>query len=114
VARQLREKGERVGVVSLTLYRPFPARELVEALSGVKAVVVMDRSYSFGSPGAQLFMDVAAAFINEAERPLLINAIYGLGGRDLMPEHVREAFKLAQDVAKTGKVIEREVWLGVR
>lgn len=114
VARQLRQRGEKVGVVSLTLYRPFPANELVEALKGVKAAVVMDRSYSFGSHGAQLFMDVATAFINEGERPLFINAIYGLGGRDLMPEHVEEAFKIAQDAAKSGKVEEKEVWLGVR
>lgn len=114
VARQLRQKGEKVGVVSLTLYRPFPVKELVETLRGVKVAVVMDRSYSFGSPGAQLFMDIATAFYNESERPLLINAIYGLGGRDLMPEHVVEAFKIAQKAAQAGKVEEKEVWLGVR
>jgi pyruvate ferredoxin oxidoreductase alpha subunit len=114
VARRLRSKGEKVGVVSLTLYRPFPVSDLVAKLKGVKALVVMDRSYSFGSPGAQLFMDVAAAFANESERPLLINAIYGLGGRDLLPEHVEEAFRKAQEAARAGKVEERELWLGVR
>lgn len=114
VARRLRSRGEKVGVVSLTLYRPFPAEALREKLRGLKAVVVMDRSYSFGSPGAQLFMDVAAAFANSSERPLLINAIYGLGGRDLLPEHVEEAFRVAKEAARTGKVEEAEVWLGVR
>ncbi len=114
VARRLRVKGEKVGVLSLTLYRPFPADDLVAKLKGVKALVVMDRSYSFGSPGAQLFMDVAAALANESERPLLISAIYGLGGRDLLPEHVAEAFRRAQEAARVGKVEEREVWLGVR
>jgi len=114
VARRLRVKGEKVGVLSLTLYRPFPADDLVAKLKGVKALVVMDRSYSFGSPGAQLFMDVAAALANESERPLLISAIYGLGGRDLLPEHVAEAFRRAQEAARAGKVEEREVWLGVR
>jgi pyruvate ferredoxin oxidoreductase alpha subunit len=100
--------------VSLTLYRPFPVQELLAKLKGLKAIVAMDRSYSFGSPGAQLFMDVAAAFANESEKPLMINAIYGLGGRDLLPEHVEEAFMRAKEAAKSGKVEEREVWLGVR
>jgi len=113
-ARRLRSKGEKVGVVSLTLYRPFPVQELLAKLKGVKAIAVMDRSYSFGSPGAQLFMDVSAAFANESERPLMINAIYGLGGRDLLPEHVEEAFMRAKEAAEAGKVEEREVWLGVR
>lgn len=114
VARQLRKRGEKVGVVSLTLYRPFPTEELVELLRGLRAAVVMDRSYSFGSPGAQLYMDLATALYNESERPLLINAIYGLGGRDLLPEHVEEAFKIAFESAETGRAREREVWLGVR
>ncbi len=114
VARRMRERGEKVGVLSLTLYRPFPEKEIVERLRGVKAAIIMDRSYSFGSPGAQLFMDIAAALYNEGERPLLINAIYGLGGRDLTPDQVEAAFRAAFEAAKTGVVKERELWLGVR
>lgn len=114
VARQLRQKGEKVGIVSLTLYRPFPTEEVVRLLKGFKAVVVMDRSYSFGSPAAQLYEDIAAALYNESERPLLINAIYGLGGRDLLPAHVAEAARTAIEAARTGKIEERELWLGVR
>lgn len=114
VARQLRQRGERVGVLSLTLYRPFPTSEVAEVLKGVKAVVVMDRSYSFGSPGTQLFMDVAATLYNLRDRPLLINVVYGLGGRDLLPEHVEQAFKVGAEAARVGEVKEREVWLGVR
>lgn len=114
VARRLRAKGERVGILSLTLYRPFPREEVIAQLSNVKAAVIMDRSYSFGSPGAQLFMDVATALYQEGGGPLLINAIYGLGGRDLLPEHIEEAFKIALTAARTGKVEEKEVWLGVR
>ncbi|RLE73309.1 MAG: pyruvate ferredoxin oxidoreductase [Thermoprotei archaeon] len=114
VVRKLREKGEKAGVVSLTLYRPFPQEELVKVLKGVKAVAVMDRSYSYGSPGAQLFMDVAATLINVKDKPLLFNVIYGLGGRDLKPEHVVQVFEQAKKVAKEGEVPEKEVWIGVR
>ena len=114
VVRRMRERGEKVGVLSLTLYRPFPVREVVESLKEVGAVVVMDRSYSFGSPGAQLFMDVASALYNEKKRPLLINAIYGLGGRDLGPRDVEEALRIGLEAARTGEVKERELWVGVR
>jgi len=114
VARQLRKHGKKVGVVSLTLYRPFPAKELAKALRGVKAVAVMDRSVSFGSPGAQLFMDTAAALYGEGERPLLFNVIYGLGGRDLPPADIERVFASALEVARTGKVEERTMWVGVR
>ena len=114
VARRLRERGRKVGVLSLTLYRPFPTEEVVKALKGVKAVAVMDRSYSFGSPGAQLYMDVASALYNLRERPLLFNVIYGLGGRDLRPEHVEAVFEMAEKVAREGDVREPQVWVGVR
>ena len=74
----------------------------------------MDRSYSFGSPGAQLFMDIAATLFNEKERPSLFNIIYGLGGRDLKPEHVEYVFDKAFEVAETGETPESEIWIGVR
>lgn len=114
VAKRLREEGKKVGVVSLTLYRPFPRDELVKVLRNVKSVVVMDRSYSFGSPGAPLLMDVASALYDEKERPLLINAIYGLGGRDFTADQAETAFRIALETAGSGEVKERQIWLGVR
>ena len=74
----------------------------------------MDRSLSFGSPGAQLYMDVASALVNEREKPLLFNVIYGLGGRDLTPDQVEYVFKKAQEYAKEGEVKELKLWVGVR
>jgi len=114
VARQLRKKGEKVGVISLTLYRPFPVEELRKVTKGLKALAVMDRAISFGSPGAQLFMDVSATLINEEEKPLLFNVIYGLGGRDLTPDHVKFVFEKAKEYAKEGEVKETQFWVGVR
>jgi len=113
-ARKLRKQGKKVGVISLTLYRPFPIDELKKALKGIKVLAVMDRSYSFGSPAAQLFMDVAAALYNDKEKPLLFNVVYGLGGRDLKPEHVVYIFEKAEEVARVGEVREPQIWVGVR
>ncbi|MEM3137286.1 MAG: transketolase C-terminal domain-containing protein [Thermofilaceae archaeon] len=114
VARKLRGEGKKVGVVSLTLYRPFPRDELAKVLRNVKSVVVMDRSYSFGSPGAPLLMDVASALYDEKERPLLINAVYGLGGRDFTADQAETAFCIALETTRSGEVKERQIWLGVR
>ena len=114
VVRKMREKGEKVGTISLTLYRPFPEEELKKVLKGVKVLAVMDRSYSFGSPGAQLFMDVTATLINMKEKPLIFNVIYGLGGRDLVPNHVLSIIEKAKEYAELGEVSEKEIWIGVR
>jgi len=111
---RLREKGMKVGVVSLTLYRPFPLEDIKKVVKGLKVLAIMDRSYSFGSPGAQLYMDVSTALYNLRERPLLFNVIYGLGGRDLTPEHVELIARRAEEVAREGEVKETQIWVGVR
>jgi pyruvate ferredoxin oxidoreductase alpha subunit len=87
VIDELRADGVHVGLVSIRSFRPFPAHELRETLAGVESVVVLDRAIA---PGAAppLFSDVAAAI----QRPLS-GFVYGLGGRDLLPEHVRRAFE---------------------
>ncbi|QOJ78145.1 pyruvate ferredoxin oxidoreductase [Infirmifilum lucidum] len=114
VARKLAEKGKKIGVISLTQYRPFPAKELREAIKDASVVAVMDRSVSFGSPGAQLFMDVSATLIRSKVRPLLFNVIYGLGGRDLTPAHIEKVVDLAESVMRRGEAPEEPVWVGVR
>ncbi len=114
VVRQLREKGKKVGVISLTLYRPFPKEDIKAALKDVQVLAVMDRSISFGSPGAQLYMDVTATLYNAKSRPLMFNVIYGLGGRDLTPDQILSVVEKAEEVLKTGEVKEENVWVGVR
>jgi len=102
-----REKGRKVGVVSLTLYRPFPVEELREVLGGLKAVAVMDRSHTYGGPAAQLYTDVATTLYDLGERPRLLNVIYGLGGRDFTPADAEQAYQALMDP----KV--KEVWVGI-
>ncbi len=114
VAKKLREKGKKIGVISLTLYRPFPKEEIKQLLKDVQVLAVMDRSISFGSPGAQLYMDMAAALFNAKNRPLMFNVIYGLGGRDLTPDQIVAVIDKAEEVLRRGEVVEEEVWVGVK
>jgi len=108
VIRKWRERGRKVGLISLTLYRPFPIKEVVDAVKGLKKLVVMDRSYSFGSPYAQLSMDVASALYDLSERPEIVNVIYGLGGRDF---NVNTAEEMWEKISRPGV---KKVWVGVR
>ena len=93
-------KGEKVGVVTVHLYRPFDASALVAALpKTVKAITVLDRTKECGSEGEPLYLDVlgavdracrtgAAAF----KRPAIYAARFGLGGKEFVPGHVKAAF----------------------
>lgn len=84
-----REKGEKVGLLKIWLYRPFPYREVAVALSQVKRVAVLDRAFSFGAMGA-LYSDVAASLAHAERRPSLVNYIYGLGGRDITVDQLAQ------------------------
>jgi len=88
----LQARGERVGVAQVRLYRPFPARELVQALpTSVRSVAVLDRTKEPGSLGEPLFLDVLAALSEahaDGERELMPSVIggrYGLSSKEFTP-----------------------------
>ncbi|MEM1529293.1 MAG: transketolase C-terminal domain-containing protein, partial [Desulfurococcaceae archaeon] len=87
VVKKYREKGVKVGLLKIRSYRPFPYKDLNELLGNAKVVAVMDRGIGPGSLGA-LYLDVASALYHGNSRPLLVNYVYGLGGRDLSPSMV--------------------------
>jgi len=113
VASVMRQKGFKVGVVRLRMFRPFPFNEVRDLLKGVKAVGVMDRGLSFGSFGP-LYLEVSTALYYSKERPLLVNYVYGLGGRDLSPAMAEEVFMDLTKVAELGEVKEYLKFIGVR
>ncbi len=63
----LREKGERVGVLKLRVFRPFPAPEIARVLSHAKAVAVLDRSEGFSSIGGPVFQEIRSALYRKAD-----------------------------------------------
>jgi pyruvate ferredoxin oxidoreductase alpha subunit len=116
VVKDLRAKGVRVGLLKPRVFRPFPAAELAEALKGVKAVAVLDRSISFGAmQGAgPMFLEAGAALFAAGSQAKAVNYIYGLGGRDIFPEHIEQVIRDLQDIASTGKVKALVSYLGLR
>jgi pyruvate ferredoxin oxidoreductase alpha subunit len=114
VARGLRTKGVKVGVVKVRCFRPFPAEELAAALKGVKAVAVMDRSESFGAEGGPLFLEVRSALYDLDERVPVVDYIYGLGGSDVKTELIERVFTDLSDIASGAKAPAGLTYLGVR
>jgi len=114
VAKELRAKGKKVGLVNLWLYRPFPTKEVANVIAKSKVVVVFDRALSFGAPYGALCQDVVSTMYTSKAKPLITNVIYGLGGRDITPPEIASVYEDALTAAKTGAVRERVEFVGVR
>ena len=110
----LRERGEKVGLLKIRLYRPFPAEGIAEALEGVKAVAVMDRAEGYTNHGGPLGADVMSALYRARSNALAVNYIYGLGGRDVRVEDMEGVFAVLKQIAKDGNAGETYRYLGIR
>ncbi len=114
VIDEYRDRGIKVGLLKPRLFRPFPYEEVGNALKHLKAVCVLDRADAFGGSFGPLYLDIAATLYNFKEKPVLINRIYGLGGRDYMPEHARGVIDELIEIAKEGKLKVLKEYIGVR
>jgi len=114
--RELRAKGKKVGLIRLRWFRPFPFERLAQALGRAKAIGVIDRDYSFGSPfhSGVVANEIRAAMYNADTRPPLLSFICGLGGREVMLEDVYKAVDMCYAAATAGKSDSKTHWLGVR
>lgn len=86
-----RADGIKVGMLRIRLLRPFPIDDVREALSGIGAIGVLDRAIAFGSPSNGLLMDLATATRQMEDRPMMMDFVYGLGGRNTPKKLFREA-----------------------
>ena len=108
----LTARGEKVGVIKIRLYRPFPAEALVAALpASVKKIAVLDRTKEPGSLGEPLYLDVVCA-LNEARAaaggslPKVVGGRYGLGSKEFTPAMVKAVFdNLKDDVPRNHFVV---------
>ena len=113
-AKKARENGIKAGVVSIRVLRPFPYEALGEALKNCKAVAFLDRSLPAGAMG-MLFNEGVAALYAMANKPIVSNYIYGLGGRDLTQNHLQEIFKELDADCKAGKLTHKtQQFIGLR
>ncbi|MDK2897277.1 MAG: pyruvate ferredoxin oxidoreductase alpha subunit [Candidatus Atribacteria bacterium] len=110
----LREKGKKVGLIKIRCFRPFPKEAIVKAVSPLKGLAVLDRSATFGGFGGPVFTEVRSALYDAESRPLTLDFIYGLGGRDIFQEDIATAFSRIEEAVKTGRVEKPIDYLGLR
>ena len=110
---KMREEGRQVGLLRLRLWRPFPFKELRQAVKGVETLVVLDRAISFGGSGGPVCSEIRAALYNEVSKPKVISFIGGLGGRDITPSGFEEIINRGMEIARDG-IEEEFVLYGVR
>jgi pyruvate ferredoxin oxidoreductase alpha subunit len=113
VVDEFRDRGIKAGLLKPRLFRPFPYEEVGDALKHLKAICVMDRADSFGGYGP-LFLEVSSALYHVKKRPQMINKIYGLGGRDYLPQQAEQVLEELIEIAKTDKVRVVKEYIGVR
>ena len=104
-----REKGIKVGLVKLRLFRPFPRKRIVEVLQGKKAIAVIDRSVNFGWNCGPVYTEIRALFAETGVIPML-SYIDGLANLDIISPHIErivdETFSAAQ-----GKPYQEVTWV---
>ena len=114
VVDRLREQGVKAGLLKIRMYRPFPAEEIAEALSHLKAVAVLDKADSLNAAGGALFEDVTSAmYVNKKQVPM-VNYVYGIGGRDTTEKQLESVYTDLSKIAKTGEIGEPYRYLGLR
>ena len=110
----LRAQGKKVGVLKLRLFRPFPAKEIAEALKNCKAVAIMDRCESYNGNGAALGSEVSAALFRNKVMISAVNYIYGLAGRDFTVTDVYHIFDELEQAELNGTEVEQYQYVGLR
>lgn len=112
---ELQARGERVGLCKMRLFRPFPAgplREAIGALSSkgrLRKIAVLDRNISHGAGGIWA-QEIRAALSGLAGAPAIFPFIVGLGGRDITPETIAEAYVYTKEHEQA----EQPIWIGLK
>ncbi|MGB9823594.1 MAG: pyruvate ferredoxin oxidoreductase [Candidatus Hydrothermia bacterium] len=108
-----RSQGEKVGLVRLKVFRPFPYEVLQDVFRNVKAIGVMDRADSLNTMGGPVFNEVRSALYELENRPRIMNFVFGLGGRDFPMEQALYIIDRVKEL-KGGKKLPFVEYVGVR
>jgi pyruvate-ferredoxin/flavodoxin oxidoreductase len=96
----LTEKGEKVGLIAVHLYRPFSEKYFMKVFpKSVKRIAVLDRTKEIGANGEPLYLDVRDLFYGKKDAPMIIGGRYGLSSKDTTPAHILSVFKNLREKA---------------
>ncbi len=106
---KLRENGEKVGLVRLRLWRPFPFDEFRRITAKADSLIVLDRAISFGGPTGPVCSEVQAALYPLQVKPKIISFVGGLGGRDISASTFENIIKSGMEKCEQGRLDEIEM-----
>jgi pyruvate/2-oxoacid:ferredoxin oxidoreductase alpha subunit len=109
VIDERRNKGEKIGMLRIRMFRPFPKEEIREALANAERIAIIDRDISFGQGGI-IAEEITSTLYNLPARPIICSFIAGLGGRDITPDTINNI----ADHAIKAKASEDIVWAGLK
>jgi pyruvate/2-oxoacid:ferredoxin oxidoreductase alpha subunit len=109
VVDDLRARGEKIGLLKLKMFRPFPTALMRQYLAARKKVAVLDRNCSFGASGI-FAQELRAALCNSAARPPVFGYIAGLGGRDVTADTIEEIYWRTK---KDRVPKDESIWIGL-
>lgn len=110
----MRENGEKVGLIKVRSFRPFPGEEIAASLKKCKAVAIMDRSESFSTNGGPLGAETMQAMYTARCTALTIDIMYGIGGRDVTVDDMINVYDTLKDIAATGEIGDVYRYMGLR
>jgi pyruvate/2-oxoacid:ferredoxin oxidoreductase alpha subunit len=107
VVRDLRNQGQKIGLLKIRLFRPFPVEAVRDVLKGKERIGVIDRNISLGSGGI-FCQELRAALIHSSDHPLTYSYIAGVGGTDVTPEVIQ---KIAFDALSREEPMDAPIWM---
>jgi len=110
VVEDLRKAGEKIGLVKLRSFRPFPAKDILEIAEKVKAMGICERQETHGSGCGEIYKEIRSVAYDLANRPKTINFALGLGGVDITLPQLTYAAEKVLKAAKTGIVEKSLYW----
>ncbi len=110
---KMRKEGKSVGLLKLRLWRPFPFKEIRQAVKNAEVLIILDRAISFGGPGGPVCSEIRSALYSEEKKPRVISFVGGLGGRDITVAGFEEIVNKGIEISQTGSEQEFEMF-GVR
>lgn len=108
----LRAEGEKVGLVKIRSFRPFPYEEIWQAVKGASVLVAVDANLSLGSEGA-MGMDLKAKLYGAPNAPQVMDVIAGIGGRDVNESRIKEILNRVKQAKASGYSLQEPYWSGL-
>ncbi|MEI7542811.1 MAG: transketolase C-terminal domain-containing protein [bacterium] len=111
---ELRKEGIKAGLLKIRVFRPFPAEEIAAVLAKAKAVAVLDRAESMSNQAGPVATEVKAGLFDAGVKVPLASYIYGLGGREIFLEDLKNVYRELKNIAEGKSKPEQAKYIGLK